>query len=248
MDLLETLDKIGFKKQESTLYLTLLGLGSANIMTISRATKISRPQVYKTLDTLRQKGLVAKIRKGRREYYFAEPPEVLHRLVQAVENAVDKIIPELQLRYRSGEEKPVAKYFEGRDGIRFVWDDVVSSLKKGDTYYRYSSSLAANQRRDYLSSHYHDMRTKKQIERFVITNEAISKLHERDMDMEIRVIPKESDLFEYGITGIIYADKIAFIDYSKEMAFIVENKAIADFQRAIFKTLYKRLEPLKNLE
>ncbi len=56
------------------------------------------------------------------------------------------------------------------------------------------------------------------------------------------VIPKEFDELNQNVTMTIYGDKIAFIDFSEEHSIIIENPMIADFQRKIFKLLYKKLK------
>ncbi len=242
MDTVATLVKIGLGKKEAGIYLALLRLGTANIMDLSREAGISRPLVYKSLDELLKEGLVSRMRKGKRDHYVAESPDRLRRLLETVEDDLDSLIPELQSVYQKGEAtKPIAKYFKGTSGIRAIWDDLASTLGKGEIYYRYSSSLDAQKRSDYLSGYYQDTKKKKQIERFVITNEAISRTQQPDLNREVRIIPKESGLFEYGITQLIYGRKVAFIDYRTEVVFVIENEAIAEFQKALFKTLYQKL-------
>jgi len=54
-------------------------------------------------------------------------------------------------------------------------------------------------------------------------------------------IPKLYDLFEDNISKIIYANKVAIIDYESETSFIIENKKLADFEKKIFKLLFKYL-------
>ena len=50
------------------------------------------------------------------------------------------------------------------------------------------------------------------------------------------------DPFEYNVSQFIYNDKVAVIDLEKEKAFIIQNKEYAEFQKAIFKTLFRKLK------
>lgn len=129
----------------------------------------------------------------------------------------------------------------GRDGIRKVYDDIVATLKKGDTFYRYSSSRRPKKRDYYVSKDYSKRRDEKQLERYVITNEGTGKLKKPKFEKSIKTVPKSFDLFEYDITQIIYADKVAFVDYNTETAIIIENPIIAEFQKKIFKLLFQKL-------
>ena len=90
--------------------------------------------------------------------------------------------------------------------------------------------------RDYIQ-----LRDEKQLERFVITNPEFMKTREPQLERALKIVPKEFLPFDYGVSQIIYADKIAFIDYRKQLATIIENETLANFQRDIFKMLFKRL-------
>ena len=52
---------------------------------------------------------------------------------------------------------------------------------------------------------------------------------------------EEDGPFDYNVTEVIYGDRVAFIDYNSETAMIIESKVIADFQKHIFKSFYKKL-------
>ncbi len=57
----------------------------------------------------------------------------------------------------------------------------------------------------------------------------------------MKIVPRNFDLFEYDATELIYADKIAFVDYNTETAVIIENPKLAEFQKKIFKLLFMKL-------
>ena len=136
------------------------------------------------------------------------------------------------------------KYVEGQKGIRGIHDDVVETLKKGDTYYRYSSSDAHKKpdlRNEYLSKKYRLLRDQKQLERKVITNMPNKMGKHPRLEREIKVVPPDFDLFEYRISQIIYGNKVAVIDYNTETGVVIENATIAKFQQKIFELLFRKL-------
>lgn len=57
----------------------------------------------------------------------------------------------------------------------------------------------------------------------------------------MRSIPMNYDLFDDNIGKIIYGNKVAIIDYSTSMSFIIENKKFAEFEKKIFKLLFSYL-------
>jgi hypothetical protein len=83
------------------------------------------------------------------------------------------------------------------------------------------------------------MRDRKRLDRFVINNEKAAE--KMILGREVKTIPKEVDAFDYDINQIIYGNKVAFMDFNSDTAVLIENKKIADLQRAIFKVLYKYL-------
>jgi hypothetical protein len=88
---------------------------------------------------------------------------------------------------------------------------------------------------------YKKIREEKKLERMVITNNYLNDLKKEDIKKEVVVIPKEFDLFEDNITKIIYANKVAIIDYNSQENFIIESQIFANFERKIFKLLFKFL-------
>ena len=49
------------------------------------------------------------------------------------------------------------------------------------------------------------------------------------------------NLFDQNIIQLIYGDRISLIDPNTERVVIIENKALADFQKVIFRQLYDKL-------
>jgi translation elongation factor EF-Ts len=55
------------------------------------------------------------------------------------------------------------------------------------------------------------------------------------------MVPESYDMFAYNITHMIYANKVAFIDFSSETAFVVESELFMQFQKKIFQLLFEKL-------
>ena len=174
--------------------------------------------------------------------YMAEAPNRLESIFDDLKYQFFELLPDLEDTYASNNKKPTIKFMEGKDGTKRVFDDVVRSLKKGDTFYRYSSNIDGNEKRDkYIPRTYKQIRDNKKLERMVITNNQTAKNKEKRIDRFIKIMPEDFGNFDYNITQIIYGDRVAFIDYNSETALVIESKVIADFQEHIFKMLYKKL-------
>lgn len=178
--------------------------------------------------------------KGKYKLYVAESPDRIEKLFTDLEDQFNYEIQDLYDAYEARNKKPRVSFAEGKKSITATYSDVVHSLKKGDTYYRYSSALTLN-REKYVPSDYRRVRDQKGLERFIITNESSRKSHSRKLGREVKAVPADFDLFEYNISQIIFGNKVAFIDYNSKTTITIENPMIAEFQKKIFKLLFKKL-------
>ncbi|MEK7641805.1 MAG: helix-turn-helix domain-containing protein [Patescibacteria group bacterium] len=242
MDTQLILEKIGLSKHESAIYLALLELGPSHIARIAEKASTHRPLVYKALPSLLEKKLITKTQRKGRTIYMAEPPNRLEAIFDDLRISFFEALPDLEDAYSTNEFKPRVRFLEGKDGTKRVFDDIVHSLKKGDVFYRYSSNGDGQEKKDkYVPRGYRKMRDDKKLERQVITNKQTAGRKISKLDRFLKIMPEDFGPFDHNVTEIIYGDKIAFIDYNSETAMVIESKRVADFQRHIFKMLYKKL-------
>lgn len=238
----ELLKKLGLTEPEITVYFYLLERGSAlSVSDIAKGISSFRPIVYKALSLLLDKGLVSSSIKGKRKQYIAEHPEKIRGMLTDVTIDVEETLPDLEDIYKSPKNKPVVKFLEGKKGITYVFTDIVDSLKKGDVYYRYSSSKDIESTNSYLPKDYREKRDNKNLERYVINSQYVESQKKPDLNRNTKVIPPEFDQFNQNIVQIIYGSKVAIVDINTETAFIIENEQFADFQKKIFKLLFNKL-------
>jgi len=171
METKEILIKLGLSKEECAVYLALVARGALSVSDLSIRTKLFRPAVYKAIDALKEKNLVSTTPKGKRILFSAAHPEKLSSLLSDLSQKLQEKLPELLSVYEKKEKRPTFTFLEGREGIRSVYKDIITVLKKGDTFYRYSSGSRDKPRNYYVPDNYSKIRDEKQIERFVITNE-----------------------------------------------------------------------------
>jgi sugar-specific transcriptional regulator TrmB len=241
MNIENILKNIGLGEAPIQIYTALLGSAPLSVSAIARKTGLHRPIIYRNIPELIDKGLVNISPKAKKKLYAAEHPDKIKRLISELGGELDKILPELDTIYNGASSRPLVKYLEGKKGMRFVFEDIVHSLKKGDTFYRYSSTKDGKKGPSNLPTNYRTIRDQKKLERFVITSDEGSKYKKQKLERSIKVVPKEFGLFDYDITEIIYGGKVAFIDDNTETAIIIENSTIANFQKKLFKILYSKI-------
>ncbi len=125
------LEDIGLTDKEATIYLALLQVDGTTALDLSKKTKINRSTVYVTIESLAKKGLVSETTIGKKTQFQAEPPErigtyIERRKVQLTEqsNRLKDILPEIKSIQRESGERPVVKYFEGKEGILSMLEEV----------------------------------------------------------------------------------------------------------------------------
>lgn len=236
------LKKLGLSEKESIIYIDLLENGISSISQIVERTKIHRPEAYRYIPLLKERWFICEIKKTKRKLFLPESPENIKSLLDNLNKDIENYLPDLISIYGRTEKRPNVKYLEWKKAVTYVFDDIVNTLKKWDIFYRVSSEKDVDRANSYLSSDYRSRRDKKELERFVIMSKSQSILKKPRLEREIVVIPPEYDEFADDVHMVIYGNKVAFIEYNTETTIIIENAFIAEFQKKIFKLLFKMLK------
>lgn len=136
------LQEIGLSDKESLVYAALLHVDNDSVLDLSKKTKINRTTIYPVLDSLAKKGLISEVKIDKKVRYHAEPPERLETYVERQKVILDEqskrlkdIIPQLKSVQREAGERPIVKYFEGRDGIISSFEEFFRTNDENDTAY-----------------------------------------------------------------------------------------------------------------
>ncbi len=233
------LKQFGFSVMAEQIYFNLLKKGSCSIAELAQLTGKHRPIIYKTLPELTSVNLVTKITKGKRILYKAESPANLLALAKKQIDEVNIVIPKLLEIFHNKDKKPKISFFEGREGIETVYEQLIASTKKEEFIYRYESPKDYQKNKRYYPSLYWKRAgATGDVNKYVITNQ---KTHQERHPNLNRFSKAVSIPFEDNITQIIGAGKVIFIDYDAETAIVVENERFANFQKSIYKMFFERL-------
>lgn len=241
MELQDIFSRLGLGAHADEVYATLARAKHPMLVAhIAGTTNLARQQVYRNLADLMRFGFVTKVPVGKRTGYGAESAR---RIEEEFAKTVAGVSKEAA-RYAKERERDTpahVRFFKGFAGIRAVFDDVIDHVPKGDTFYRYTSErdLAATNR--YLSPTYRARRDKKKLERLVISNPASGRQKASRLERFIKYIGPETAPFEQNIIQLVYGTRLAFINLNTEEAFVVEDEALALFQKVIFRQLYRKL-------
>jgi DNA-binding MarR family transcriptional regulator len=235
------LQRFNFSEKESVVYLTLLQDGSMGIAQLSKATDIHRPALPKIIASLEASGLVTEVHKGARILYEAVSPYVFVDKAKELLSESKHILPTM-LAALQGDGGNTITVFHGEEGLATCFLDIAVSLVKGDTFYQINSSKDQSYVDSVVPETYRPLRDAKQLERRTITTRYVGTFKKPRLERSIRYIEESDEVFEHNVIQFIYGDKISLLDFNTLTGTIIQNKAIAEFQRSVFLTLYKRLQ------
>ncbi len=130
MSLEQDLQSIGLEEKEAKIYLAALELGPTNIQDLAEKAGIKRSTVYEILKKLEPMGLITESIKGKRKIYIASEPEKLKKNIKEKEQLLSHILPELRSLNNIGNIKPKITYYEGRDGLRQIYNLALETATK----------------------------------------------------------------------------------------------------------------------
>jgi sugar-specific transcriptional regulator TrmB len=232
---------LGFSDKEELVYTLLVQYGALSIADIVKRSPLHRPYTYKTVSSLLAKQVIDEQRIGKRKVYSAKPPHTLKALLETLTTKAQRELSLLEETYSAPNLVSIVKTIQGKKTITEIFADLVHSLKKGDVFYRYTSEENTEYVNRLLPKDYRELRDKKDLERFVIANVSSGSVKQGRLNRAMKIIPNKESTFNQNCIQLIYGNKLAFIDITNEQGIIIENANLAQFQKEIFKMLYKRL-------
>lgn len=243
----KTLDAIGLRKKDLSVYVCLIKLGTAPLRKIADTCGLNRGTTYDTLKRLMDLGLVSFVDAKTHRFFTAEDPKKLTGVATRREVAVQEarlelheLIPQLQELLGWSKHRPSVRYYEGDVGVRDILEDVLKTYAHAlDKMYRVYSSAGI---RD-LILHAWPAFTKTRIQKKIrVKAIAIGEGGRTSGFDERRWLSHEQQSPTYIF---IYQDKTAYIsvDGNRQLfGVVIEDEGVALTQTMIFDSLWTHLE------
>lgn len=226
----------GIDERESAVYLAALEIKQPTALRVAQHTGISRPTVYRVLESLAQKGLMGRVNDGKHTVFVPENPKTIIYRLNLQATAVKNILPSLNDIYAIYRNRPKVRLLEGKEGMKRVCEDILAT----DTKELLAFSAVINLFK--LLPTYWPAFVKKRkhqgIKARVIAPKSPESLERKRLgprDMrQVRFIPKQFMRDFDGLT-FIYADRVAFFSLRGDInAVIIEHRELAEIQRTLF--------------
>lgn len=166
---LNLLESLGFTKGETRVYLSLLELGESPSGKIAMESKVSRSKIYEVLAKLKEKGMVSESIRSNVRFFSALSPhkigdyiEQRQAKLQEDKMVFEEVLPKLLQRQKS-MGIPEVRVYEGVEGIRTFYREMVTQLEGKDEYlgFSFSGSPLSNMPIVMMFHRFHKTRAKK---------------------------------------------------------------------------------------
>jgi len=244
MRLLEQeLKNVGLSDKESRVYLAGIELGPSPVQAISRKSGVNRATTYVMIESLKDRGLMSSVTKGKKRLFLAESPEnILSFLKKEKETIEEKqrgfevILEDLKKLSTYSDDQPKVSFFEGMNGIENLRTAVIESNAKiveefspMDEVYKYFPPSESDHRRRF--------RKRCRI-KLIYTSSKGAFLPKKEQNVERRFVPSEQFPFQGDIA--IYGGKVNIIYYDpRVIGVLIEHKGISNTFHNLFSLAWR---------
>lgn len=232
---------------QSQLYRLLLNKGEVSAAELLESSSFKRATLYKTLYELEEKGLISKRDIKKKLSFKPESPvklmEGLNFELERLErgkNTLEFILPQLTAAYTTSTLRPVVHVYQGEEGIKKANLEILAEKQKILAYVYVDPSL--DERLSEFWKKYYSIRKRDKIfvNAIVPATKEGRAFKARDSE-ELRTTKLIAEKrFPLRIEKNIVGNKVAFFSWDKDnlIATIIENKLIAEAERAIFDLIW----------
>lgn len=226
---------LGLTENEATVYLYILEYGSATISEIADKISIHRVNLYDLLKRLVEKGLVSYSIQGRSKIYIATDPSYLMKLLKEKESYLQQVLPQLELKKELSKPKNTVKVFQGRSGIKAIFEDM---LKDKRTIHVYGAEGNFLSTMPIYFKQFHKRRVKEKIKIRIVRSEKVRRMrHKHPFSFsDVRFISK---IYDSPSSTFIYGSKVAIIIWiSTLIGILIESHEVSLSYNNFFKLLW----------
>jgi sugar-specific transcriptional regulator TrmB len=235
------LQKYGFSERHSKVYLHLLSSLEDTVLGVAKATNIPRTTVYTILTDLKDQNLVSTFRKNKVQFWTPESVNQLKVNLEQKQEVADSLVPLLRdITSKSHLGDSSIRMFTGKEGLKIVWEDIISCLEaeKPPFVYAISHTDLYSILPKYFPA-WIERRRKSKVFAKLIVHHGHQHLRS-DSGQEVRAMP-EKYIFTGDLT--IYGKKVAIFVFEKDRyeSIIIDSPAFAQMIQGIFNYTWDNL-------
>lgn len=248
--MISQLKALGLADKEAKVYIAMLELGPAPVLDIAAKARVNRPTAYVQIESLKKRGLVSTVTRGKKQYFQAGNPDELQVIVnhemaeaQHKKNLLGDILSDLRSMYSLAEEKPQVRFFEGKEGLLSVQREFLTCKTK-KIYGIWNDDEIRGIFSPEEIAEYSKARVAKGIFAYGIytsSKGAYIQHDDKNIIRELRYMDPKKFNFSADIT--IFDNKVAITAVTGKLSStVIEQTAIADSFREIFRLAWEFAE------
>jgi sugar-specific transcriptional regulator TrmB len=232
MEILEVLNKIGLEEKESSIYLALLELGTADVGEIAKKSGQKRTTCYTVIENLKQKSLVSQV-PSKINLYTAEDPNKLVGDLYKKQELLKRFLPNLEALHNSKKEKPQVQLYEGAEGVVEVYKkiyaakeiDFFGSIVKTQKY------LPKEMANFVLKSEQNQIKVRDLLDNSA-ENIEVAKKAIKNKNYYVKLTPADKKFFN---DSAIFGSSVVFFSFEpKVFAVLITSKEISHAMKVLF--------------
>jgi len=237
-------EQYGLSKNEAAVYAASLELGPATADQLAKHSGVKRSTTYLQIEALQEMGLMSSYEEGRKTLFTPESPENLSRLIDRQKAELDlrqkelgQQLPELIRSFESAGERPVVRFYQGKEGIVSVREEMLR-VKNKETFVIFAADEMETLFTDEERNEYTLRRDKLGIKLNLLYSRKSGPFQsEAPSTTNRKYLGKEIDDFFTDI--IIYDNKVAFFSMKGEtFCVVIENQNVSESLKTLFKLIW----------
>ena len=239
MELLNNLEKLGLNQKEAKVFLAILELGESQISAIAKKSQVKRPTAYYIIEELEKRGYINKIIKGKRFFYKTTHPRNFLNDLDKQKKAFESILPQLEILFYRQNTQPKIKFFEGKNGLKQIYEEMLSTPKNIYTIFSFDDFLKVFNDSDnkYFfeilrknGGRLHDL-----VIQTTLAKQSVKQEKYRQGVAKIKFLPEDLII---KTDFLVRDNKLAIISFDSLIGLIIDDENVATSQKNLFKYLW----------
>lgn len=238
-NLFHVLTNLGLEEKEAQLYVSLVELGEASVLALSRKSGVNRASIYYILDKMKKRGLVTHLKKKGTDLYSSVDPDLVLAQFQSRVKDLQAAVPELKALVNQNGQRPPVRFYEGVNGIKAM---IADSLTAKTEILSATNPEALHRLWPEYDEEYSKRRAEANLPQRAL---APSDEHGRKAKAEDKKYHRELRLVDSGTLNLgsditVYDDKVAMASLTGEVfGVLIENATLAETQRSLFEQAWQ---------
>lgn len=242
-----SLKELGLTDLETNLYIISLALGPSPISAIAKRIKISRPNVYKIIKTLENRGLAKFSEKEKyARTFMVEPPTVILEKIRTKKEAMEKLdhqfvgdLPDLLAMYQQGGKETKIKIIRDKEQYLKIFNQILEETKDTMEFFGSAQDFI-----DFISWEEEKKWIKRRIKKGLLirslilpgSNAETLKSTDTDQMRETRILKTKNS---FVASFQLFANKMAVWQPKAPLVVLIEDNYIIEMFKTMFYLLWE---------